>query len=62
MDVVPLVICNCLKFPHEGSVHIVQDTLNQPLVACGDFLLDHFWPTSVGPMLSHGDLLYRAYY
>lgn len=62
MDVIPSMIYKCLKFPHEGSIHVVQDIRYQPLVANRDFLLDHFWLTLVAPLLPCGDLMYRSYY
>lgn len=62
METVPSIIHKCLKFPHEGLVHVIQDTRYRSLVAHEDFLLDHFWPIRVGPILPHGDLMYHAYY
>lgn len=62
MEVVPLLVHKWLKLPHEGAMHVIQDTGYRPLIAYGDFSMDHFWPSLVGPMLPPGDLLYYAYY
>lgn len=62
MAAVPSIANKCLKFPHEDTVHVIQDTRYRPLIARGDFFLDHFWPTPMGPILPHGDLMYHTYY
>lgn len=43
-------------------MHVIQDTGYQSLVAHGDFLLDHFRPALVRPILPYGNLMYKAYY
>lgn len=62
MDVVPSVTHKCLKFPHKGLVHVIQDTGYRPLIARGYFSLNHLWPNLLGPILPCGDLMYHAYY
>lgn len=61
MNGVASVIHKCLKFSHKGVVHVVHDIGYQPLVSRGGYSLDHFWPSSVGPLPSRIDLLHKNY-
>lgn len=62
MDVVNHVVQKCLNFPHGGTMQTIQYIRYKPLVLCGGFSLDYFWPTLVGPMLPRDNLLHKAYY
>lgn len=61
MNAVPLVVHKCLKFSHEGSVHVVHNTSYRPSIARGGYSLDHYglpllvcfllgWTSCIEPM------------
>lgn len=61
MNGIAFIIHKCLKFSHEGVVHVMHDTRYQPLVSCGGYSLNHFWPTPIGPLPPRIDLFYKNY-
>lgn len=61
MNGISFVIHKCLKFSHEGVVHIVHGTGYQPLVSHGEYSLDHFWPSLAGSFPLRMDILYKNY-
>lgn len=61
MNMVPFVMHKCLKFIHEGSMHVIHDTSYRLLVARGSYSLDHPWPAPVGPLPPRTNLLHKTY-
>lgn len=61
MNVVPSVVHKCLKFIHEGTIHVVHNTSYKLSIVHGGYSLDHFWLAPVGLLPPRMDLLYQTY-